>query len=120
MGVRGLGDDKSVSQLGKAMLSKNPEEGSDHAAGEGISLSSYSVEDMVKLQSADKVLTFLHAYLESGVLPSESELMTSSPEEKCYFCFMLDDRGVVWYKSAEDKDALQLLVPKTMREEVMY
>lgn len=105
-----------VRQKATRVLKKD----SDQAAGEGISLSSYSVEDMVKLQSADKVLTFLHAYLESGVLPNESELMTSSPEEKCYFCFMLDDRGVVWYKSAEDKDALQLLVPKTMREEVMY
>lgn len=75
---------------------------------------------MVRLQSTDNVLTFLRAYLESGVLPSKSELMTSSPEEKCYVlerdCFMLNDRGVIWRNPAEDKDAL----PKALREEVMY
>lgn len=119
-----FGEDKSVSQLGKAKRSKSTEEDSNQAAGEGISLSSYSAEDMVRLQSSDKVLNFLRAYLESGVLPSESELMTSSLEEKCYVlerdCFMLDDRGVIWRKPAEDKDALRLLVPKALREEVMY
>lgn len=66
------GEDKSVSQLVKAKRSKSPEEGTDQAAGEGISLSSYPVEDMVKLQSVDNAFTFLQAYLESKVLPRVS------------------------------------------------
>lgn len=50
---------------------------------------------MIKLRSADKALIFLRANLESGILLRESELITSSPEEKCNVlqrgCFMLDD-----------------------------
>lgn len=84
------GEDKSVSQLAKARHTKRLEEDTDQAAGDGISLSSYSAGDMVKLQGADKALIFLRAYLESGVLPSESELMTSSPEESVMFL-----RGIV-------------------------
>lgn len=48
-----------MSQLAKSKPSNSPEEGSDQANGEGISLSSYSAEDMVELQSADQTMTFL-------------------------------------------------------------
>lgn len=79
-------------------------------------MSSYSAEDMVKLKSADKALTFLRAYLESGILPTESELMTSSPEEKYNVlqrgCFMLDDYSVILWKPTEEKVAKRLLLPK--------
>lgn len=53
------GKDKSVSQLAKAKRSKCPEQDSDEAAGEGISSSSYPVEDMVKLQIRH-LLSFRH------------------------------------------------------------
>lgn len=33
---------------------------------------------------------------------------------------MLDDKEVIWWKPSEEKDALRLLVPKALREEVMY
>lgn len=107
-----------MSQLAKAKRIKCSKEDTDQAAGEVIFLSSYYAEEMVKLQGADKAMTLLREYLESGILPRDSESMTSSPEKKCYVferdCFMLDDKGVTWLKPAEEKDALQLLVPKAL------
>lgn len=84
------GEDKPVSQLAKAKRTKRSEEDTDQAAGEGISLSSYSAEDMVKLQGADKAMTFLRGYLESGILPRDSELMTSNLKRNVMFL-----RGIV-------------------------
>lgn len=48
-----------MSQFAKPKRSTSPAEGSDQADGEGISLSSYSAEDMVELQSSDNIVTFL-------------------------------------------------------------
>lgn len=50
--------------------------------------------------------------------------MTSSPIEKCYVlerdCFKLYANGVLGKKPADEKDALRLFRPKSLREEVMY
>lgn len=110
------GEEKSVSHLAMAKCNKSPKEDFNQAARERVSLPSYSAEDMIKLQSADKALIFLRANLESGILLRESELITSSPEEKCNVlqrgCFMLDDYSVILWKPTEEKVAKRLLLPK--------
>ncbi|XP_062589436.1 uncharacterized protein LOC134251086 [Saccostrea cucullata] len=90
----------------------------------GISLSSYSSADLAQKQENDEDIVYLRQYLESGVLPTESDLIIRSPEEKCYLlerdCFYLDETGVVW-REPDDSDApRRLLVPRSLRSEIMH
>ena len=90
----------------------------------GISLSSYSATDLAQKQKNDEAIVCLRQYLESGALPTESDLIICSPEEKCYLlerdCFYLDESGVVWREPNDSDASRRLLVPRCLRSEIMH
>ena len=86
-----------------------------------LSLSSYNAEEIAKKQHNEPVFRCLITFLESGDMPSESDLILMGPEAKCYFLergqFKVDSKGVTWREESSGSD--RLLVPGDFREEVL-
>ena len=88
-----------------------------------MSLSSFSAEELTEAQKQDGNLEHQREYLVSGAVPSAEELFGCNPEVKCYHlerdCFRLDHSGVIWRQIADPGDSECVLVPNTLRNEVM-
>ena len=86
-----------------------------------ISLSSCSAEELTEKQDGN--LEHLREYLVSEAVPSAEELYRCNPEVKCYHLerdfFRLDDLGVIWRQTGDPGDSEPVLVPRTLRDEVM-
>lgn len=76
---------------------------------------------MTDREREDPDMVYLRQYLESGTLPTEGDLMISSPEAKCYIlerdCFCLDENEVIWRRADEAK---RLLILRNLRSKVMH
>ena len=87
----------------------------------GVSLSSYSAEEIFKKQCDEPVFHCLINFLNSRYAPLESELILMGPEAECYFLergqFIVDDKGVIWRTGSSKSD--RLLVPGNLREEAL-
>ena len=72
----------------------------ENLSDKGISLSSFSAEELTEAQKQDGNLDHLREYLVSGAVPSAEEIFGCNPEVKCYplerDCFRLDYSGVIW------------------------
>ena len=91
---------------------------------EGISLSSYKTKGISERQCSDGAQLYLREWLLHGTMPEESALMLASSEAKCYMLerhrFKIDNDGVVWRLPDEKGDPDRLLVPETLRDDVMH
>ena len=85
-------DEKQICQV-KGVRGEN-------LSDKGISLSSFSAEELTEAQKQDGNVYHLREYLVSGAVPSAEELFGCYPEVKCYHlerdCFRLDDSSVIW------------------------
>ena len=76
----------------------------------GISLFSYSAEEIAKKQHDEPVFRCLITFLESGDMPSESNRILMGPEAKFYILergqFKVDSKGVTWREESSGSDRL--------------
>ena len=81
----------------------------ENLSDKGISLSSFSAEELTEAQIQDDNLDHLREYLASGAVYSAEELFECNLEVKCYHlerdCFWLDDSGVIWRQIGDLGDA---------------
>ena len=118
-GTAGIANDENRCTAEKMVRSTS----CDNLA-EGISLSSYKTEGIFERQCSDGAQLYLREWLLHGTIPEESALMLASSEAKCYMLerhrFRIDDDGVVWRLPDEKGDPDRLLVPDTLRDDVMH
>ena len=82
----------------------------------------YSWNEIGKQQQTDIDFKFVISWLQNQEYPSECDLSLSSPAAKNYWInrelYELDDNGVLWRKPT-DQGKATLMVPKSMRNEVL-
>ena len=87
----------------------------------GFSFSGYTADELKSHQAKDRNLSLILSWLCSGDSPNESELFKSSKAQKYYWInkeqFVL--KGDVLYKMVHDTDKTLLVVPSTLRDEIL-
>ncbi|KAK3105395.1 hypothetical protein FSP39_024200 [Pinctada imbricata] len=83
----------------------------------------YSWNEVKDLQGKDKDLLSIIQWLTSQQAPSESDLFLNSPASKHYWMnrelFFLCDEGVLWKTEADNNASKLLVVPGSMRKEIL-
>ena len=74
------------------------------------------------LQREDPTCITLHAWISSGEFPPWTEVKGLHPELRSLWHhhnnLSLDDNGIIWWKRSSQSSLLQLLVPKSGREQL--
>lgn len=80
----------------------------------GISLSSFSAEELPEAQKQDENLDYLREFLVSGAVSTAEDLYGCNPQVKCYNlkldCLRVDDSGVIW-RQTDARNAERILAP---------
>ena len=83
----------------------------------------YTWEEIKDYQQADRDLRFILKWLTTKEKPSDSELFLSNPAAKNYWInkelFFLCDDGVLWKKNPENDVIRLLVIPTTLKEEII-
>ena len=86
-------------------------------------LKGYTWEEIYEFQHKDADLKFILEWLEAQKEPVEGELFISGPSAKHYWInkelYFLGENGILWKRDVGDTSIKQLVVPSSLREEIM-